>query len=445
LEEIGVECTHAGIRGRLADGEGITLVGDRVYFAPGRVRDCLEQKRVLPGKSSATDDTQFRLEGCFAGLNYCDPETLAVRPASSAEAAQMARLWDARGLSGIVPVVPGDVPPALVTIAAERIALLNSRYLGGMLAVTNPEEIRLLIDMNLAAGRRYRLVEQIGISPLKLDGEGLAATLDFLGNPDVEVELAGFIPMAGATCPLDPRAAMVQAVAEVLALEVVSSALNISVTRGLEGEGLELRVEPFDFQYSAIVFGSPEWCLYRALALQMTAYLRGRPERSGRFRSVAKRPNAQAACERTASVLWQALLGVRRFGGVGQLSVDEVFSPQQAVLDREILNYVARLVAGLDFTPEEIDVIALIREGVQAGGFMGVSDTVTRFRDFYDFPHIFRHWTLGTWQAAGEPSILDEAWARAQEEIAASTFQLPDDQQKEVEHIYQKAQRYLQA
>jgi trimethylamine:corrinoid methyltransferase-like protein len=172
----------------------------------------------------------------------------------------------------------------------------------------------------------------------------------------------------------------------------------------------------------------------------MAEYLNGRLERLGRFRSVAKRPDPQAACERTASVLWQALLGVRHFDGVGQLSVDEVFSPQQAVLDKEILSYVERLIAGLDLQPRKVDALALIREGLQESGFMSLPDTVTRFRDFYYFPTLFRHWNLERWRAEGEPAILGEAWARAKEEIAASTFQLADDQRREVDRIYQKAQ-----
>ena len=441
LDEIGVECTQPGVAGRVVEWGGAAYVDGRLHFAPVRVRDHVASKRAAAAESLADDGVPFSLGGCWAGLNYCDPETQEVRSASSAEAAVMARLWDARGLSGVVPLLPGDVTPALVTLAAERIALTNSRYLGGMLTVIDPEEVRFLIDMNLAVGRRYHLVEQVGISPLKLNAEGLETALRFVEHPDVDVEVSGFIPMAGATCPLDPRSAVVQAVAEVLAVELVCSVL------GFHGSGHlgELRVEPFDFQYASIVFGSPEWCLYRALVLQMAAYLRGRPERSGRFRSVAKRPNAQAACERTASVLWQALLGVRHFGGVGQLSVDEVFSPQQAVLDREILRYVERVIVGLDLKAGEVDAVALIRDGVQAGGFMGVPDTATRFRDFYDFPDIFRHWNLGTWRAGGEPSILGEAWARAQEEIRTPTFELPDHQREDVERIYERACCYVRS
>ena len=190
LEEIGVECAHEQTRDRLAEWDGVAFVGDRIRFSSERVREHLERKRAVSEKLSIEEDADFSLGGCWAGLNYCDPETGAVRPASTCDAADMARLWDARGRSGVVPLIPGDVPPRLVTLASEWIALTHSRYLGGSLTVNDAEEIRLLIDMNLAAGRRYRLMQQVGISPLRFNAEGLETALDFLKHPDVEVSLA---------------------------------------------------------------------------------------------------------------------------------------------------------------------------------------------------------------------------------------------------------------
>lgn len=437
LDQIGVECTHPGVRARLAERGGVRFVDRRVHFAEERVRAHLEGLRGPSDPPSGQDDVPFSMGGCWACLNYCDPETLEVRPATSGEAAQMARLWDARGLSGVVPLMPGDVPPALATLAAERIALKHSRFLGGFLTVIDPKEVRFLIDMFAAAGRRYHLMEQVGISPLRLDERGLETALCFLDDPDVDVTLSGFIPMAGATCPLDPRSALVQALAEELALDLVRSCL------GLSAGGLSLRVDPFDLQYAAIVFGSPEWCLYRALVIQMNGYLTGRPARSGMFRSVAKRPDAQAACERTASVLWQALLGARHLSAVGQLSVDEVFSPQQAVLDREILAYVRRTIEGLELGPDAVDPVALIGQGVREGSFVGVADTVSRFRAFFTFPDLFRRWNLGRWRAEGQPALLDEAWARARAEIAGSAHRLDEEQERQVDRIYRKAERSI--
>ena len=171
----------------------------------------------------------------------------------------------------------------------------------------DPEEVRYLVDMNLAVGRRYRLAENVGISPLRFDDQGIETALSFANNPDIEVDLGGFMPMAGATCPLDPRSGIVQAVAEGLAFSMACDAL------GFPHAGFGFRLDPFDFQYAMIVFGSPEWCLYRTLVVRMMGFLNGQPSSHGAFRSTAKRPDEQAACQRTASVLWQALLGARRF------------------------------------------------------------------------------------------------------------------------------------
>ncbi len=434
LSEIGVECVHLGARSRLAQWGEVSFVGDRVCFSKQSVRDHLEARRIKAVEPPDEATAPFSLHGCYAAPNYCDPETGEVRPASSDESALMARFWDARGNSGVVPLVPGDVPPGMVTLAAERIALVNSRDLGGGLTVMDPEEIRFLTDMNLAAGRRFRLTEQIGISPLRFNEIGLDSALAFADDPDLDVKINGFIPMAGATCPLDPRSAVVQSVAETIAFDVLCAAMSFP-------GNLITRTEPFDFQYASIVFGSAEWCLYRVLTMQMSEYLTVLPVRNGRFRSMAKRPDAQASCERTASVLWQALLGARSFGAVGQLSIDEVFSPQQAVLDKEILGYVERVMGGIPLN-EPIDPVNLIREGVEEGSFAGVDDTVSRFRDLCYFPDIFRHWTVARWRSEGSQSILAQAWDIARKEIELSDHELSHDALSDVDRVYAKAEEW---
>jgi trimethylamine:corrinoid methyltransferase-like protein len=444
LGEIGIECKHEVVRARLAERGGVSFAGDRVCFAEQPLRDHLEQRRSEIAVVPIPATTPFSLDSGFAALNYCDPETQDVRPATTAEAVQMVRFWDSREYKGVVPLIPGDVPPGMVTLAAERIALQNSRHLGGGLTVTDPEEIRFLIDMDLAAGKRYRLTEQIGISPLRFNDAGLESALAFSDNPDVDLSIDGYIPIVGATCPLDPRSAVVQSAAETLAFDALCAALN------MVGGSLITRAEPFDFQYGAIVFGSAEWCLYRILVIQMSEFLTGQPVRKGVFRSVSKRPDAQASCERTASVLWQALFGVRRFGATGQLSVDEVFSPQQAILDSEILGYVERVIDGLPITHGAIeqrdvpvDPVELIREGIEQGSFTGVADTVNRFRDLCYFPEIFRHWNVGRWKSEGSPSVLSGAWDQAKREIARSDYELEASARADVERIYRRAEDYM--
>ena len=434
LAEIGIDCSDPEVARQIEAWPSAEYSGGRVRFGKSEVAAHLGRRQAASGVES--EESAFSMGGCWAGLQYCDPETLKVRSATSAEAARMARFWDARGYGGVLPVQPGDVPPAMLTLAAERISIENSRHLGGSLPVTDPAEVSLLIDMNLAACRRYRLVEQVAISPLRLNCIGARTALKFRDNPDVDVSLTGAIPIAGATAPLEPWPALVQSVAESLAFDVISSALGF-------GGGLGLRVEPFDFRYSGIVFGSPEWCLYRASVLQMTQRLTGRPVRSGMFRSCAKQPDEQAACERTASVMWQALLGVWNFGAVGQLSVDEVFSPQQAVIDADILAYVERVVTGMDCGKPDVDPVEMIREGVELGSFIGTARTALKFREMNWFPDLFRHWGTDRWKAEGERAILDKAWAQAQDEIAGSTHEIGDEATRAVSAIYDKAEEYV--
>jgi trimethylamine:corrinoid methyltransferase-like protein len=64
LEEIGVECAYEGVRHRLADWEGMSIAGDRVYFTGTLVRDYVEEMRTSSRGLPDVDSPQFTLEGC---------------------------------------------------------------------------------------------------------------------------------------------------------------------------------------------------------------------------------------------------------------------------------------------------------------------------------------------------------------------------------------------
>jgi hypothetical protein len=72
-----------------------------------------------------------------------------------------------------IPLYAPGVPPRLATLAAERIALLHTRRLGGQLVALDRSEIGFMAGMYRAAGRRYTLALQGMISPLRLNPEML--------------------------------------------------------------------------------------------------------------------------------------------------------------------------------------------------------------------------------------------------------------------------------
>jgi trimethylamine:corrinoid methyltransferase-like protein len=279
-------------------------------------------------------------------------------------------------------------------------------------------------------------VEQIAVSPLRFNDHGLEAALHFAGRQDIRVLLTGSMACVGSTAPLPIRSALVQLAAEGTALSIAGERLGF----GAGGIGGELF--PFEFQHALLVFAGPEDMLYWSLVKHMMEFLNGRgPGRWGSFHSMARQPDAQAAAERTALALWQAMHGVRRFRGSGQLAIDHVFSPQQAIIDDEILAVVAHVVRGLDPLAGAADAVAEIAEGLEGGTFIDRDATAKGFRAVSFFPKLFHRYNVGRWHGLGEPTVLAEAWEKAQEQIRSCDFRLERDRQRKVDRIYEKAKK----
>jgi trimethylamine:corrinoid methyltransferase-like protein len=346
----------------------------------------------------------------------------------------MARFMDARGgRNWPIPIIPADVPRRQMTLACEHIAISNTRKLGGFTIAMDPTEIEFLVEMNQVAGRTFTLVEQIAISPLRFNDHGLEARERFAGRKDVRVILTGSMECVGSTAPLPIRSALVQLCAEAIALSIAGVALQ----GGPGAMGGELF--PFDFQHAMLLFSGPEDMLYWSLGKQMIEFLNGRPAWGGSFHSMGRQPDPQSSAERTALALWQAIHGARRFHGAGQLAIDHIFSPQQAVIDDEILAIIAHVVGGLDPLAGSSDPVAEIAEGVAGGTFIDQPATAAGFRAVSFFPKLFHRYNAGHWHELGSPTILAEAWDKAQQQIRSCDFHLPADQQRDLDRIYSKA------
>ncbi len=432
LERVGIACSEPRTVERVTSGPGVRWERGRLFFSADTTLEHVRRVRALIA-SEEEKVPEFQLLAPWCCLNYHDPLTGKVRPATREDAIRMTRLMDGRGYTfWPIPLVPRDVPPQHATLTAEHIALSHSRGLGGFMSVSSVEEIEYLIEMNQAVGRQYVLDEQIGISPLRLDDHGLARALHFQGRSDVRVLLVGSMPAFGSTTPLCVRAAVAQVAAESIGLSMVGERLGF----GAGGFGGE--IFPFDFQHAGIVFGGPEDILLMAATHQCMEFLSGRPKRMGTFHSMAKAPDPQAAAERAAGALWQAMLGVRRFHGAGQLAVDEVFSPQQAVIDEEILAFVTRVMAGIE-PMEKVDVVEEILTGIESGTYLDTERTARGFRRFSFWPRLFHRQSVGRWRMEGEKDVLAVAWEIAQEQMAQSTWQLPDDTARQLDRIYRRA------
>ncbi len=443
LEDHGVECTHARARERLAEVPGVRVGPDRVRFAREAVAAHLERRRT----EQPPDDVRFGMYGPWCSFSYCDPLTNQVRMPTESEAVDAARLIDALtagtgAFGGAVPVYLPGVDPRLQTFRQEICAVTYTRRLGGKLTALDRGEIGYVKALYKAAGRRYKLALQGLISPLRLNSEVMDTFFEEIADPDLDIEISCSIPMAGATAPVVFPAALIQAVAETLAVDFVFNAL--APTRRFDC--LTVRLEPFDMKSANIVFGSPEWCVLNRACVELERDLRGTPRRYGIFRSNSRSMDAQAMIERSMSVLYQAMNGVRRFGAVGQLCVDEVFSPLQAVIDVQILKYVERVVRGLDASwDESVDTVALLREGDADGTFLMHDTTAEHFRTFYGMDTLFTYENLNAWRDAGSKGLEDRAREELARLLAGTRFELDAARREEVDRVASEGTRYLES
>jgi trimethylamine:corrinoid methyltransferase-like protein len=436
LQKIGIACSDRPTIDRLTAAPGIRYEGDRLHLDPDMARKHVQDVQ-RAGAATVVQEPPFEMQAPWCCLEYADPVSGQVRSPTTVDATQMARFMDARGgRNWPVPVIPADVPRRHMTLACEHIALSNTRKMGGFTIAIDPTEIEFLIEMNQAAGRVFTLVEQISISPLRFNDHGLAAYHRFAGRTDVRVILVGAMACVGSTAPLPIRSAIVQVCAEAIALSLAGSILAGGGGGSFGGE-----IFPFDFQHALLLFSGPEDMLYWSMDKQLLEFLNGQRAWGGSFHSMGRQPDPQAVAERTALALWQAIHGARRFHGAGQLAIDHVFSPQQAVIDDEILAMIAHVVRGLDPLAGDPDPVAEIAEGVAGGTFIDQPATAAGFRAVSWFPKLFHRYNVGHWHEMGSPTILADAWEKAQEQIRSCDFHLPADRQQELDRIYQKARK----
>lgn len=448
LEDIGIEFSDERMFARIGEKVPCTYSGGRIHLPREKVRIFFEKRKQMLCVSQQHED-RITIGGGWHAWYLCDPLTNIPRPAAYGEAVDMAKLAESLGAGrGPIPVAPEGISPILHTMECERVALFYTRGMGGCLTATAPEEIEILKEMYLAAGRRYLLALEPLISPLRLNPEVMDIYFRWCEDPDIDITVFTPIPMAGATAPLVFPAALVQTLAEALAQDYIFYHLS----EGRHQDGFSLRLDPFDMRHMNIAFGSPEWCLLKQAVVELWNELTGGSYTTGSFRTNSRCVDAQAMLERTASFFWQTEMGIRHFSAVGQMSVDEVFSPVQAMLDLELAQYGNRLLKGLDdiwIDDAKTTAAALagydlcsvkdvILEGLEGHNYLDAESTLDYFREAYDMSRITDTRNVMTWKAAGMPGFEQEAWERARGRILAHTFELEDSKKREINRLFDR-------
>ena len=444
LDEVGIEISHPELAER-AHSRGFRFCGDRVRLPNQQVSAFIEETR-RDGRSHrayrlppGTEPVRLSLGISGYPQHVHDPETDQVVPFTSArlvEAAKLVAMLRDRGVSPAVPGCPVDVPPPLQPLLQYRIAVENLPGGVGPVDAKHVESLPYIMEMAEAVGHPIRSLPVYVFSPLRLGGESLTAVMAF--ETRLASVVVGAMPAAGCTAPVRPAEAFALAAAE-----VIGSALILRECLPVEvGWGISLY--PFDLRGMAMSFGSPESLLFQAASSEVDAYFRGTDwwPAVGNIHTLAKEPGPQAAAEKMSVMLAGALWGGRHFDSAGSLSLDELFSPVQLLVDTEVKDHVERLIRGLD---TGCDVEACLKDVGDSfeQGFVGLERTLDRYQELYWHPRLFERRFLGPWEVAGRPSLARQARQMIRDLTAQHNYKPPADAAAALEHIYRRAEREL--
>lgn len=433
LERLGVEFMGAAARAQLRDG------GAEVDDRTGLVRI----PRELVERSLETAPSQFsvtprsadrRLElggdrvafGLVAGPPWVHDEVGGRRTGNLADYEQLLRLaqsFDAIHFVGNQPTAPVELPAETRHLDCYLANLTLTDRVYHCTAIGRDRALDGIAMMAIARGRTLEEVVDdpcvltiISVnSPRRFD-EAMSDGLQAMAEHGQPVVVTPFTLM-GAMTPVTLAAALVQQNAEALAGLVLAQLTRAGapVVYGAFTSNVDLRS-------GAPAFGTPENA-QATLAAGQLARRYGLPYRASNA-SASNAVDAQAAYESQMSI-WSAVLGGAHlvYHGAGWMEGGLTASFEKVVLDVEQLQMMARTIAPLDVSADELAAgLEALAEVPTGGHFFGSEHTLARYETAFYSPLVSDWRNYESWVEAGAKTATERAteiWQRTLEEYEA--------------------------
>jgi trimethylamine---corrinoid protein Co-methyltransferase len=436
VEKIGITVPHKGILSLISGQDGVNIHGNNVRFRSDIVESAFEK---MDYPASTREQEWGIISGAYA-MNILDGGMNETRSATLEDLRAATKLCDSLGFLGSAPICPMDIfPEPLREIAMYKISYENSRSKSSDIFDANPKstiEVAEIIFNMAQVANRYFSVGVMVISPFRLMESELEIVYRFLDRKVPMMVTA--LPSAGATGPYPIIGAHVQSLAELMA--AVTLLTQVSGGGSVYASPIDsIRAHPFDMKNASFVYGSPE-DLHGTLIQCQLNHRYGIPIVAKSLLTNSAMPDEQAAAEKAAHTLAAALAGARIFTNAGVLAVDEVYSFEQAIIDREIVNYAKRVIEGFEFSHEALGVEAVIETGI-GGNFLLHETTLTRFKKGAWIPDLFERSMFSQWKAKGSQSIQERARRLVSKNISDNTYSLQIETQRELDRIWETARR----
>ena len=218
---------------------------------------------------------------------------------------------------------------------------------------------------------------------------------------------------AGATAPAALAGALVQALAECLA-----GLCNVNLMR--PGHPCVMGMWPFvsDLRTGAMSGGSGEEAVVNAAAAQLINWL-GLPSGVPASMTDSKMPDAQSGYEKGLTVGLAGNAGANLiFESAGMLASLLACSPEQLVIDNDMMGAVNRTVRGIEVDEGTLSAGVIAEVIAGPGHFLGSAQTLSLMQTEYVYPIIGDRESPENWTDAGGLSALQVAHRRAREVLS---------------------------
>jgi trimethylamine--corrinoid protein Co-methyltransferase len=194
-----------------------------------------------------------------------------------------------------------------------------------------------------------------------------------------------------------------------------------------------------DMQTGGYTYASPERIVVQAANMQMMSEYYGCPSGTHGGRTDSTYPGYQAGMEKALSMLMPLLAGSVGIGTLGALENCMMFSPQQLVIDNDLVGSVRCLLNGFEVNDETL-AVDVIKEIGPNGSFLNHEHTLHHLYDEKDPSKLYSRLT---WAAAHSERAakLEEKARRTAEKLMQRELERPlsPDQEKAIDEIVAEA------
>jgi trimethylamine---corrinoid protein Co-methyltransferase len=246
----------------------------------------------------------------------------------------------------------------------------------------------------------------------------------------------GTVLTLGGTAPVTFSAALPLALAEIIFANILQRIFfNINTLH------FTSILAPIDMKTGLFQYGRPELSI-GILVLGQIARKYGALFNCGSYYCDAKLPSCEAGMQKTISAVSAILAGSTSIGVAGLLSIDELSSPEQLIIDAEFAGALKKFAASVEvgFEPEDYEVLQNIRPGVN---FLGEMHTAKNCRNLWN-PKFFSSESLNSWQKKKNKIDLDYA-REIYDKILKSDCKpyVSDETEKDLLRVINKAKKTL--